>query len=112
MAPVRFLPYGTPENLLGGFGTVRSWGVGIAPADLVALGSGAKFALLALGRSFERAAAAHFLKDAFGVQFGLEAFESAVYGLAFFQSHSSHAVFLVGLVGFRDLVGARLMGFG
>jgi hypothetical protein len=39
-----------------------------------------------------------FFKNAFGIQFGFKALESTVNGLAFLQSHSSHAMFLVGLV--------------
>ena len=53
------------------------------PANLVALGGGAKLALLALGGGFEGAATAHFFENTLGVQLGLEAFESTVDGLAF-----------------------------
>jgi hypothetical protein len=47
--------------------------------------------LFALGWGFESAAAAHFLEDSFGIEFGFEAFESPVYGLAFIEIHSTHA---------------------
>jgi hypothetical protein len=55
-----------------------------APSDLVALGGGAKLADFAVGRCFESAAAAHFLKDSFGIEFCFEALEGAVNGLSFF----------------------------
>jgi len=61
-----------------------------APSDFVALGSGAKLALLAFGRGFECAAAAHFLEDSFGIEFGFEAFEGAIDGLSFFHINSTH----------------------
>jgi ABC-type uncharacterized transport system permease subunit len=87
-------PVSEPENsgFGSGFGFVDRSGVGVTPANLVALGSGAKLADLALGRRFESAAAAHFFEDAFGIQFGLEALQSTIDGLAFFDNHSTHAV--------------------
>jgi hypothetical protein len=74
------------------FGFVDRSGVGVTPANLVTLGSGAKLADLALGRGLESATAAHFFEDAFGIKLGLEALQSTIDGLAFFDSHSTHAV--------------------
>lgn len=48
--------------------------------------------MFALGGGFESAAAAHFLEDSFGIEFGFEAFESTIDGLAFIEIHSTHAV--------------------
>ena len=78
-------------KLISGVGRSGGRSVGIAPADLIALGSGPEFALLALGRSFERAAAAHFFEDAFGIKLGFEALESTIDRLAFFYNYSTHA---------------------
>ncbi|MEY3393804.1 MAG: hypothetical protein RL346_40 [Verrucomicrobiota bacterium] len=64
---------------------------GETPSDLVALGSGAEFALFAFGRGFERATTAHFFKNTLGIEFGFEAFESTIHGLSFFDVHSTHA---------------------
>jgi hypothetical protein len=73
--------------------------VGVAPADFVAFGSGTELALFALGRGFESATAAHFLEDSFGIEFGFEAFESTIDGLAFIEIHSTHAVGWLGCKG-------------
>lgn len=86
-----------------------SLGVGVAPADLVALGSGAELALLAFGGSFESAAATHFLENAFSIEFGFKSLESPVNGFAFLQSHSTHASFVGCLVG-PVRAGARFIG--
>ena len=87
-------------KLLGGIGGDGRGSVREAPADLVALGGGTQFALLALGRGLKCAAAAHFFEDALGIQLGLEALESPIDRLAFFHGHSTHALIgrLVGLV--------------
>jgi hypothetical protein len=82
-------PDGSIVGQVNGFGGNRADAE--TPADLVALGSGAELALLALGRRFEGAAAAHFLEDALAVEFGFEAFEGAVNRLPFFYVHSTHA---------------------
>ena len=74
-------------SILGGFNGCAAV---VTPADLVALGGGTKLALLALGRGFEGAAAAHFFENAFGVQLGLQTLESTIDGLAFFEINSSH----------------------
>src|SRR5690606_19131536 len=95
MASVRSSTFGKPgSSILGGgcgfLGFVLGR-AGVAPADLVALRSGARLALFALGGGFECAAAAHFLKDSFGVELGLEALEGAIHGFAFLDVHSTHA---------------------
>lgn len=58
----------------------------VAPADLVALRGRAQFALAALGRGFEGAATAHFFENSFGVELGLQAFESPVDRFASFYN--------------------------
>jgi hypothetical protein len=99
--------FAEPEKLLGGFRTIGCRAAGVAPTDLVALGSGTQFALLALGRGLKRAAAAHFFEDTLGIKLGLEAFKSTVNGLAFLHDHSTHAMIVVGWFGSADYSGAR-----
>ena len=60
-----------PEILFSSFGRSGGGSAGVAPADFVALGSGTQLALLALGRCFKCAAAAHFFEDALGIEFRL-----------------------------------------
>jgi hypothetical protein len=103
MAPVFISDLAEPGKLFSDFGTFSGGrSVGVTPADFVAFGSGTEFALFALGRSLESAAAAHFFKDTLGIQFGFEAFESTVNGLAFLHNHSTHAI-LVGWFGWFRL---------
>ena len=78
----------------------------IAPADFVALGSGAQFADFALVGRFKGAAATHLLEDAFGIEFRLEALERAVNRFAFFYINSSHAIGILMVVWFRMIRGA------
>jgi hypothetical protein len=77
-----------PRSVRSIVGQVNGLGWGCAqaeaPPDFVALGSGTKFAYFAVGRCFECAAAAHFLKDSFGIELGFEALEGAVNWLSFF----------------------------
>ncbi len=89
-----------PRKLFNRLGTLGCGSVREAPADFVALGSRPQFTLLALGRRFKCSATAHLFKDALGIQFCLEALESPVDGLAFFHSHSTHAMIVFWLVGF------------
>lgn len=63
--------------------------VGVVPTDFVTLGSGAKFALEFLSWSFESTTTAHFLKDTFCIELGLESLESAINGLTFFHFDSA-----------------------
>lgn len=53
-------------------------------------GGGALFALLPLGDGLKCSAAAHFLKDAFGVEQGFQTFQSAINGLGFLDFDTSH----------------------
>src|SRR5690606_5069855 len=57
---------------------------------LVALGSGARFALGLLGRSLEGTKATHFVHDAFAFHFTFESLESAIDRLAFFDFDFGH----------------------
>ena len=82
---------GSTVGEVDGFGIYGRCAEAETPSDFVAFGSGAKFALLAFGRGFECTTAAHFLKNSFGIEFGFEAFESAIDWLSFFDVHSTHA---------------------
>lgn len=62
------------------------------PAELVTLRSGAGLADLALSGALVSAATAHFFKNAFGVELGLEALQGAINWLAFFYDYSAHAM--------------------
>jgi len=76
----------------------RDWGLwsaggfweGEAIADLTTLGCGTGFALGAFFRSLVRTQAADFFEDAIHFEAGLEAFESAVNGLAFADLNFGH----------------------
>ena len=54
------------------------------------LGGGLGLAFFALGQGFVLTAAAEFFEGAFSLDFGLEAFESAVDGLSFFNGDFWH----------------------
>ncbi len=80
-------------ELSGGDRTFRSAGglwQGEAIADLATLGRSTGFALGAFFWSFVGAQAADFFKDAVHFEAGLEAFESAVNGLAFADLNFGH----------------------
>jgi hypothetical protein len=94
LASVASPRFAEPGKLLGSFRGDGCRSVREAPADFVALGGGAQFALLAFSRGLKCTAAAHFFEDTLGIQFGLKAFESTVNGLTFFHSHSTHAMIL------------------
>lgn len=71
-------------------GCAGGLGKGEAIADLATLGSSTGFALGAFFRSLVRAQAADFFEDAVHFEAGLEAFESAVNGLAFADLNFGH----------------------
>ena len=63
-----------------------------AEADLATLGSSTSFALGALLRSFVGAKTADFLKDAFHLELGLQALQSAVDRLTFADLDFGHGL--------------------
>lgn len=76
-----------------GFGEFCSLGVltgaVVTPPNLVALGSGAHLADLALVRGLESTTATHLLEDTLSIKLGLQAFQGTVYRFAFLDVDST-----------------------
>lgn len=61
----------------------------IFPTDLVALWCSTGLADCTLSSGFMRAAAAHFLEDAFSIKLGLKTLESTIYGFSVFDINAT-----------------------